>query len=607
MAGANFIRKTNVAESWILPGNDRPAIADHPRLVETVAARCGRGVAGLFAEPVATPGADGTPQAVSWYGEEAGEARPLSSFDADARRQPEGELRDALTRLAPLLDDPATAPLLGAALHVSSPDDILVVNGHPVLTGWGVLPAHLRGDEAARARHFAATLGPYAPFPAPPIGARAAAAPLAGAAAVPPVTPPPGTATTDPEAEVRTTQPWRPVMIATLVAAAMLVFLLLPGVLMHLDARVADAPPVDDRALAMKRASNDALEQEIARLERAVGAGICSRDGELTLPPDERVAMPPGPDGTPAPSSPDAPALALKPPPAPEVTPVPPETRPDDAPFAGTLVDLLEASTLFILGFNPETESVSFGTGFVIAPGVVVTNWHVVMNAPKIVAGNKTLGAMKPARVVHSSGPGEPQFGGPDFAVLEVPDAKDLPVLVFNSRAQRLMDVTAAGFPGLLLRIDDKFRRLMETGDVTAIPSMVVTQGVVTVIQNEDRYPIVSHTAAINRGNSGGPLADACGRLIGVNTFKVAKDGDGADYALSTVALRKFLDEKKVAYTTNEERCDPLPRVADARPAPTAPAPAPAPGAAPSPPPGTGTPPAAAPAPGAAPAPAPAR
>ena len=48
-----------------------------------------------------------------------------------------------------------------------------------------------------------------------------------------------------------------------------------------------------------------------------------------------------------------------------------------------------------------------------------------------------------------------------------------------------------------------------------------MTQGVVTVVQNRGQdLPIVIHTADISPGNSGGPLIDERGRVVGVVTLK---------------------------------------------------------------------------------------
>ena len=105
-------------------------------------------------------------------------------------------------------------------------------------------------------------------------------------------------------------------------------------------------------------------------------------------------------------------------------------------------------------------------------------------------------------------------------------------------------NVIAIGFPlhGLL------------TSDFT------VTTGIVSSLSgilNDTRYLQIS--AAVQSGNSGGPLLDGAGEVIGVvsaklNALKFAKaTGDlpqNVNFAIKTGALRDFLDNSAVAYQT---------------------------------------------------------
>jgi hypothetical protein len=87
---------------------------------------------------------------------------------------------------------------------------------------------------------------------------------------------------------------------------------------------------------------------------------------------------------------------------------------------------------------------------------------------------------------------------------------------------------------------------------------------------------VVIHTAAINRGNSGGPLADRCGRIVGVNTF-IRTDQETAyraDYALPAVTLLTFLAQNNITARSEDNACNPAAPTPPTPPAPAVAAPA---------------------------------
>ena len=98
----------------------------------------------------------------------------------------------------------------------------------------------------------------------------------------------------------------------------------------------------------------------------------------------------------------------------------------------------------------------------------------------------------------------------------------------------------------------------MLTSDLT------VTTGIVSSlsgIRNDTRFLQIS--AAVQPGNSGGPLFDTSGQIVGVVTGKldalrmVASTGDipeNVNFAIKTGALRDFLDNSVVPYQTGEPK-----------------------------------------------------
>ena len=156
---------------------------------------------------------------------------------------------------------------------------------------------------------------------------------------------------------------------------------------------------------------------------------------------------------------------------------------------------------------------VSTGSGAVVAPGRVLTNQHVIDGGSRIMVGNRHSGGLKPAVVIWES-------AALDLALLKV-DGLALPVAELASGKPSKGDpVIAMGYPGAA-----------DYGEGLTFEA-TVNRG---VLSNFHREPwsgrgngrpldIIQHDAPINAGNSGGPLFDDCGRVIGVNTQKSGQD-----------------------------------------------------------------------------------
>ncbi len=138
-----------------------------------------------------------------------------------------------------------------------------------------------------------------------------------------------------------------------------------------------------------------------------------------------------------------------------------------------------------------------YGSGFIVDPsGVVVTNRHVVegMTEIHVVLSDGTVLRAKPLYV----------GAGIDLAVLKVDAGRKLPALAFadSDKVQVGDPVAAIGNP------------LMLGGSVSA----GIVSGLNRDIMSSAYDDFIQTDAAINHGNSGGPLVDMQGRVIGVNT-----------------------------------------------------------------------------------------
>ena len=166
------------------------------------------------------------------------------------------------------------------------------------------------------------------------------------------------------------------------------------------------------------------------------------------------------------------------------------------------------------------------GTGFMVAPGLFMTNAHVVANAQRIHVSPYADARKIPARVKYVA-------HDADLALVEVADAaafKDVPYLEFSETMPKLEDeVRAIGYP--------------IGGD-----RLSVTRGIISRIdtiayahpQNESHL-IVQIDAAVNPGNSGGPvLMDD--KVVGV-AFQGLRQANATGYMIPLPVIRRFLKD----------------------------------------------------------------
>lgn len=544
-------------------GGAIPADA-YGQLIEVIRQRCGDQAATLFAEPHPARTESGEP-ALTWYTSLSGPLIDLPHLDEVAREPVVARLRERLEKLKPLLQDRQLGPMMASWLHIPSPEYVLSLAGDPILICWGYVPQEVALSPSLRAAHFRETLGRYVPdFPTPPftpqeaneyVAKLAVAEPLTseGAAADASAATPAALAAQGRARSLR----WAP-FVAAGAAAAVLGLLLIPGVLVYPSE--PDQSEVE-RQEALLREDNQGLTQRLHELEETARQKVCRLpNGQLSPLP----ALP----GAPANATPAPPRADLLPP-GPTQVQVP---RDAGAPIA--MNELIDRAVVFVVGDGAS------GTGFFVTPDRIITNRHVIENLdPKtILVTNKQMGRAMPARVVAKSAPPPGNdLTVRDFAVLAI-DGAGPATFKLGPSIEKSASVAAAGYPGFLVRGDPGFEQLRR-GNQNASPDNTIQYGFVIQKRDDDPVKLVTHSANLGHGNSGGPLLDLCGRVVGVNTA-VQNEGQlatTANFAQDVSELRSFLAENGITPESDEARKTCPPAVAQAAPpaAPEQPAPRP--------------------------------
>jgi S1-C subfamily serine protease len=194
-------------------------------------------------------------------------------------------------------------------------------------------------------------------------------------------------------------------------------------------------------------------------------------------------------------------------------TPVAAVAAPDAALANNPVVANTEPSVVKIRAIAPSCQKVLEGSGFVLSPDRVMTNAHVVAGANSVTV--EASGNPYDATVVSY----DPTV---DIAILAVPNLPAGPLAFANAPVTSGTEAVVMGYPGGggFAATPARIRELIELSGPDIYRSATINREVYTV------------RASVEQGNSGGPLIDLNGQVLGV-VFGAAVDDNETGFVLT--------------------------------------------------------------------------
>jgi serine protease Do len=177
-----------------------------------------------------------------------------------------------------------------------------------------------------------------------------------------------------------------------------------------------------------------------------------------------------------------------------------------------------------------QKQEIGGGTGFVVsADGLILTNNHVVEDADAEYTVLLNDGTKLPARVIGKD-------SVLDLAIIRV-ERTGLTALPLGDSDTVRLGQTAIAIGNAL----GEFRNTVSTGVISGLGRTITAS---SGIKRETLRNVIQTDAAINRGNSGGPLLNLRGEVIGINTA-MASGAENIGFAIPINAAKKMIEEAR--------------------------------------------------------------
>ena len=218
--------------------------------------------------------------------------------------------------------------------------------------------------------------------------------------------------------------------------------------------------------------------------------------------------------------------------------------------FAATAVpeSVLDATRSVVRIVSEYVDEIGTGTGFVIKSDsneiLIATNYHVVQGNPQSIytfIGEDIVYAEIVAYTEQK-----------DMCILRLNESCTMkPLKLAKETSDRGEAVYAVGFPGAADSLSDNFAYTSE--DVTITDGIISAVREMTPVSYGSPVKYLQITADINSGNSGGPLFNTKGEVIGINTLGV-DESQGIFGAIDILELEAFAQENNIQLSAESDK-----------------------------------------------------